>query len=674
MRRRSAIAAWVCGVAVAWSVQAAPASAQVASEGDETPANRTVVKDPATGGDWAPSDAVIGRDDLLDAGTSVAEVLDEQPGLRVTRLGGLGSFSLLSVRGSSADQVLVLVDGIPLNAGDGGSVDLSTLPVGPIGSVALYRGLSPTIFGSSAIGGAVDLRTRGLQGQRLELELGAGSFDSRIARAFYGVGGDRWGAGVAIDYSGGDGDFGYTHDGGTAWTPADDVETKRTHNRFDRVAVMAKGHVAPVDGLRLTALNLFTRTARQLPGIGLFPAQQTRAAHTRNLLGLRAEADGGWGRLLLIPHLTWTRSELEDPLGELGLTADETRDETWVPGLNGAWRRTWALDDEGGWTLTPTVAAAWRFERFEPGGEESSSTERHVVSVAAEATLAAAPLNTELLVAARWESAVTVTAADDLHEGDWSGRVALTNRSLADTRLQVGASRSLRLPSTWELFGDDGYVLGNPDLTPERAIGLDVSAAHHASWLPSGWSWSVEVAGFVTFVDDLVQYVQNAQGIARPENLDSARIAGVELGTRADVFEHLRLQAGLTWLDARNTGPIAARTGNRLPFRPELTSYVRAEGYHRFDLPALGEIGLRVDVDVTSGNHLDHANLVEVPDRVLVGLGAHATLFDEQVRVDLAVRNVTGDRVQDLAGFPLPGVSAMLSLRWTPDLPHPEDP
>ena len=37
-------------------------------------------------------------------------MLDEQPGLRTTRLGGLGSFSALSIRGSTTEQVLVFVD------------------------------------------------------------------------------------------------------------------------------------------------------------------------------------------------------------------------------------------------------------------------------------------------------------------------------------------------------------------------------------------------------------------------------------------------------------------------------------------------------------------------------------------------------------------------------------
>src|SRR5687767_3214232 len=42
-------------------------------------------------------------------GRSVADVLETLPGLHVRRFGGLGAFATLSIRGSSATQVQVLV-------------------------------------------------------------------------------------------------------------------------------------------------------------------------------------------------------------------------------------------------------------------------------------------------------------------------------------------------------------------------------------------------------------------------------------------------------------------------------------------------------------------------------------------------------------------------------------
>lgn len=61
---------------------------------------------------------------------SVAQLLSELPGVTVNRLGGIGSTALISLRGSTWEQVGVYLDGIPLNSAIGGGVDLSTLPLG----------------------------------------------------------------------------------------------------------------------------------------------------------------------------------------------------------------------------------------------------------------------------------------------------------------------------------------------------------------------------------------------------------------------------------------------------------------------------------------------------------------------------------------------------------------
>ena len=68
-------------------------------------------------------------------------------------MGGLGQFSTVSIRGSSAEQVLVLLDGVRLNTGGGGSVDFSTIPLDSIERIEVIRGGGTTLYGSDAIGG-----------------------------------------------------------------------------------------------------------------------------------------------------------------------------------------------------------------------------------------------------------------------------------------------------------------------------------------------------------------------------------------------------------------------------------------------------------------------------------------------------------------------------------------
>src|SRR6185436_1314502 len=86
--------------------------------------------------------------------------LSELPGVSITRLGGLGSMATLSLRGSAPNQVLVYVDGVPLNSATWGSVDIGALPIADLERIEIYRGMSPSSFGASAIGGIVSLSSR----------------------------------------------------------------------------------------------------------------------------------------------------------------------------------------------------------------------------------------------------------------------------------------------------------------------------------------------------------------------------------------------------------------------------------------------------------------------------------------------------------------------------------
>jgi len=662
----------ICCLAALTVLTAGAPTAHAATPETNDTGGTTVIRPTPSSEKWSPATTVIPRKRLEAAGADAPSVLQEEAGLRVTRLGGLGAFSLLSVRGSTADQVRLYLDGIPLTSAEGGPVDLSTLPLGPLGSVHVYRGSAPVMYGSSAIGGTVDIRTRRLGERRLELELGGGSFWSRSARGFFGDGGETGSVALSFDYTGTEGNFGYPSDNGTAFDPSDDVRLERGNNRFNQVAGLLKARLEPAPGIRLTLLDLLTWSDNGLPGTGLFQTEEAQLQRLRNLLGARLEVLRMPVQLAVSGYVAFSRTRYDDPLSEIGLGGGSVVQESWVPGLDVALRAPLDLAEKGAWRLTPIVTAAYRLERFEPRGEATRL--RHIVSAAAEVDLHARPLKTHLVASARYEGALGeteeigggATLPPDFHGVSW--RAAIVQQSIPDTRLALSVGRNLRLPSLYELYGDNGYVVGNPDLRPEDGLTVELSAAHFATWVGDDDMVKFEVAGFVTWTDDLIQFVQNAQNIARPENVDTALLAGVEAGVGLDVVQHLRARGSLTWLYTENQSQIAARRGKRLPFRPEWAVFGQLEGYHDVSTDAVGELGLRVEVDYTAGNVLDNANLVQVPERVLLGIGAHAEFWRRQLRLDVSVRNLLSETVQDLAGFPLPGVSAYVSVRWTPEL------
>jgi hypothetical protein len=63
-----------------------------------------------------------------------------------------------------------------LNIAEGGAVDVSTLPLGDVERVEVYRGQSPIAFGESALGGIVAITTRTPGTPSLTARAGTGSF------------------------------------------------------------------------------------------------------------------------------------------------------------------------------------------------------------------------------------------------------------------------------------------------------------------------------------------------------------------------------------------------------------------------------------------------------------------------------------------------------------------
>ena len=94
---------------------------------------------------------------------SVADLLNQVPGLQVDREGRPGGLSSVFIRGAEANHTLIIVDGVRLNdpsTSRGGSYDLSSLELGDIERIEVVRGAASAIYGADAIGGVINIVTK----------------------------------------------------------------------------------------------------------------------------------------------------------------------------------------------------------------------------------------------------------------------------------------------------------------------------------------------------------------------------------------------------------------------------------------------------------------------------------------------------------------------------------
>lgn len=89
----------------------------------------------------------------------LTDVLEQTPGLKVRRDGGLGSATTFNLNGMSGNAVRIFIDGVPMES-FGSSYSVNSIPVSLIERVDVYKGVVPVELGNDAMGGAINIVTK----------------------------------------------------------------------------------------------------------------------------------------------------------------------------------------------------------------------------------------------------------------------------------------------------------------------------------------------------------------------------------------------------------------------------------------------------------------------------------------------------------------------------------
>jgi len=92
---------------------------------------------------------------------TLGDILEDEPGISYKGYGPLGQSVSISIRGSSAGQTLVLVDGRRVNEiGTGGAADFTSIPANMIEKIEIIRGSGSAMYGTGAFGGVINVITK----------------------------------------------------------------------------------------------------------------------------------------------------------------------------------------------------------------------------------------------------------------------------------------------------------------------------------------------------------------------------------------------------------------------------------------------------------------------------------------------------------------------------------
>ena len=121
---------------------------------------------------------VITKADFKKRGyTTLAQALSAVPGLGVVQSGGPGAQTSVFIRGTNSEDVLVLLDGVPVNdpSEANGAFNFGTYTLSDVERIEVVRGPMSGLYGSNAIGGVINIITvQGSGAPKASIELAGG--------------------------------------------------------------------------------------------------------------------------------------------------------------------------------------------------------------------------------------------------------------------------------------------------------------------------------------------------------------------------------------------------------------------------------------------------------------------------------------------------------------------
>lgn len=109
----------------------------------------------------------------------IAELLRTVPGLSVSQNGGAGSLTQIRLRGSEANHIVVIIDGVEVANPADGAFDFGGLRTEDIVKIEVLRGEQSALYGSDAVGGVINIITRaGNTSETWRASVEAGSRDT----------------------------------------------------------------------------------------------------------------------------------------------------------------------------------------------------------------------------------------------------------------------------------------------------------------------------------------------------------------------------------------------------------------------------------------------------------------------------------------------------------------
>ena len=561
---------------------------------------------------------------------SLPDILRSVPGVNIVQTGGAGGQTSLFLRGANPNHTKVLLDGIDIAdpSTPNGAIDISKLLAGDIAKVEVLRGPQGALYGSDAIGGVVNIITKGGEGpMKITANMEGGSFDT------FNQGGS---------VSGSEGDFHYQatvqhfFSGATPVTPLNLLPPgqRRNDDFYNNYTAGTKLGYQVTDNFDLgfaghyyNSLSKITGDAFDFVNFTSFPSP-TRSRISSIQYESRATAhlalwDGRFDQTLGVAYGSTIVATQDPDNGDSRAIGDRVKLD-WQGNIG-------VMDGQ-----TVVLGAETARDALHPGLSFGfpSTLSRGITTNAGFAELQS-DFDFGL------HNSISVRYDDNSRFGDKTTWRIAPAWVISDTKLKASAGTGFKAPALQQLYGTFG---GNANLKPETSFGYDVGVEQSLfdGALTGGVTW------FQNNIKNLI--VSGPAPKFQLLNVGRARTDGVESFIAWKVLDTLTLRADYTYTDALDAGTKLALL-RRPRHKADINADWQATGDLSFNATLL-YVGPQID-----GNRDFSIPRLKMPDYVTVDLAASYRLT-EKWSLFGRIENLTDTAYQSPDGFLRPRIGA----------------
>lgn len=460
------------------------------------------------------------------------DLLKRVPGVQISRTGGLGSTSVVRLRGSEAGAVKVLIDGVEVNdaSGTANEFDYNSLLTGDIEKIEVLKGPQSALYGNDAAAGVINIITRHGGGDtaiRGTLEGGAFGTFRQLASVSGGT--------PELDYVLSAANL--STDGFSRTFAGDEKDGTDAHSVSGRLGYKVSDQLhLDLNGGWSYLDSDFDPFLADGPAAQKKKNWQVRGAGTLSLL------DGQLENVLAASYASTDRN-FDEPEGFFRFSTFDSRRK--------------ALDYQGNLKLRTQDVATFGLAIQEEAAKTTNTFEG-TTSTDLDDDVTTKSVFAQYQAALTPDLTVTLGGRVDDHEqfgseGTWRATGAY-RISASGTVLRASYGTANKAPSLFQLYAQ---FFGNAALRPEDSKGADVGFDQKLLDGRLGFGASL----FRNTYKNLIGF-----GSTGYVNIARARTKGAELTVEVQPVDSLLLQANYTYLDATDRD-----TGRDLPRRPQDT-------------------------------------------------------------------------------------------------------